>query len=168
MMEIKDYAGNILGCEDDCPACGYAKHQFELPCGMAYEDDICTVSQDWELPINGMMIVSPKRHVCFFEEITQEERGHLFGIVNKVISILRKNKISKEFNVIFEEKKGIHFHIWILPRDCWKKLNINPTKEIDKLQKYALDHFRTKENLDNILKTNQILSSSLKRTINVY
>ncbi len=161
MIEIIDYAGNILKSEDNCPSCGYSKHQFELPCGRAYEDDICIVSQDWELPINGMIIVSPRRHICFLEEMTQEERVHIFEIVNKVISILKNNKIAEYFNVIFEEKENVHFHIWILPRDGWKELNIHPTKEIGKLQKYALSNLRTKENLDKILKTNQILNSAL-------
>ena len=38
-----------------CLACAYAKHEFELPCGMAYEDALFTLSQDWELPIQGFL-----------------------------------------------------------------------------------------------------------------
>ena len=52
-----------------CPGCAYAKHEFELPCGMAYENNDFTLSQDWELPILGFFIVSPKRHVEKFEEL---------------------------------------------------------------------------------------------------
>jgi len=44
-----------------CPACAYARHEFSLPCGMAYENDKFTLSQDWELPIQGFLVVSPKK-----------------------------------------------------------------------------------------------------------
>lgn len=162
MMKTVDYAGNVIECAGSCPACAYANHEFELPCGMTYEDEICTVSQDWQLPINGMIIVAPKRHVKFFDELTSGERTHLFEIVNKVIAILRKNNVAKEFNVLFEEKKDIHFHIWILPRDGWNELGINPTKEIDKLQKYALEHFKTKENFEKIAETSNLISLNMK------
>ena len=40
-----------------CPGCAYANHKFELPCGMAYENERFTLSQDWELPIEGFMVV---------------------------------------------------------------------------------------------------------------
>jgi hypothetical protein len=44
-----------------CPGCAYANHEFILPCGMAYENDKFTLSQDWELPIEGFFVVSSKR-----------------------------------------------------------------------------------------------------------
>lgn len=30
-----------------CPGCAYGKHEFELDCGMAYENERFTMSQDW-------------------------------------------------------------------------------------------------------------------------
>ena len=161
MMQTEDYSGEIIKCMGDCPACAYANHEFSLPCGMAYEDEICTVSQDWQLPINGMIIVAPKRHVKLFEEMTKEERVHIFEIVNKVISIMRKNEIAKDFNVLFEEKKGIHFHIWILPRDGWKELGIDPTKNIGDLIKYSLNNFKTNENFEQIARTTQLIRDNM-------
>ena len=50
-----------------CPGCAYAKHEFALPCGMAYEDELFTLSQDWELPIEGFMVISPKRCIRNFQ-----------------------------------------------------------------------------------------------------
>lgn len=29
-----------------CPGCAYGKHEFNLECGMAYENDRFTLSQD--------------------------------------------------------------------------------------------------------------------------
>lgn len=163
MMQTQDYAGNTISIESDCPACAYARHEFSLPCGMAYEDDMCTVSQDWQLPISGMMIVAPIRHVKLFEEMTKEERVYLFEVVNNVISILRKAGVSKDFNVIFEEKKSIHFHIWILPRDGFKEIGIDPTKDIRKLQQYALANLNTKDNLEKIAKISKLVGQELRK-----
>ena len=70
---------------NDCPACAYAKHEFSLPCGMAYEDFNYTLSQDWKLPIPGFLVVSPKRHVEKFGELSDNERIEIFNIVNKTI-----------------------------------------------------------------------------------
>ena len=99
-----NYAGEIVKFEG-CPGCAYAKHEFVLPCGMAYEDNLFTLSQDWELPIEGFLVISPKRCVEKFEELTDEERVKIFNIVNKTITILRNNNICDRFNIIFEEKE---------------------------------------------------------------
>ena len=53
--------------------CAYANHVFALQCGMVYEDEMITISQDWELPINGFMVVCPKRHVEYLSELTEDE-----------------------------------------------------------------------------------------------
>ncbi len=56
-----------------CPGCAYANHEFELPCGMVYENERFTISQDWELPIQGFMIVSPKKCIEKFSELSQDD-----------------------------------------------------------------------------------------------
>ncbi|MDE6583367.1 MAG: hypothetical protein K2K31_01790, partial [Clostridia bacterium] len=136
-MEFIDFTGNKVAVVG-CPGCNYKS----IP-GLVFENDVCYVSQDWELPICGMLVVAPRRHVEYFEELTEQERKVIFDVVNKVISLLRKDKVAKEFNVIFEEKKGRHFHIWILPRDGWKEIGIDPTKDIRLLQVYAKENLRT-------------------------
>ena len=104
-----------------CPGCAYGKHEFGLPCGMAYEDEYFTMSQDWELPIIGFFVLSPKRHVEKFEELNDFERNKMFEIVNTTIKALRDNNICERFDVVFEEKENVHFHIWIMPRHKWMK-----------------------------------------------
>lgn len=49
-----DYANNLIEFKG-CPGCAYAKHEFSLPCKMAYENENFTLSQDWELPIPGFL-----------------------------------------------------------------------------------------------------------------
>ena len=73
---------------DGCPGCAYAKHEFELPCGMIFENDHFTLAQDWELPIVGFLVVAPKRHIEKLEELSKQERDEMFDIVNKTIILV--------------------------------------------------------------------------------
>ena len=160
MNKFVDYAGNDI-IYVGCPACEYAKHKFEVPCGMVYEDKYLTVTQDWELPIPGMMIVSPKRHVEYLSELTPIERNHVFSVVNDVIIILRREGFVSGANVIFEEKKDRHLHVWILPRDGWKERGVDPTKDIRELQRFAIENMKTVENITKINNIAEILRKNL-------
>lgn len=142
-----------------CPGCAYANHEFFLPCGMVYENDRFTLSQDWELPIKGFMIVSPKRCIEKFSELTVDERNEMFFLVDKTIKILRENNICDRFDVIFEEKENRHLHVWIMPRHKWMtELVDDIIDNVGVILKYAKDNFRNEEtykaieDITNVLK----------------
>ncbi len=149
---------------EGCPGCAYARHEFELPCSMAYENDRFTLSQDWELPIPGFMIASPKRCVEKFCELTDEEKVEIFKIVDKTILILRNNNVCDRFNVIFEEKENRHFHIWILPRHKWMSDICDDIMEnIGKIFEYAKANFRTEDNYIKINEVSQIVKKGFEK-----
>lgn len=144
-----------------CLACAYAKNEFTLPCGMAYENDRFTLSQDWELPIQGFFVVSPKRHIENSEELSKKERIEIFEIVNKTIKILKSNNICDRFNVIFEEKQNVHFHVWIMPRHKWMSdLVGNISNNIGKIFEYAKMNLKTPDNLKKINEITQIIKEN--------
>ena len=157
-----NYAGEKIEI-DGCYACLFAEHKFSLPCGIAYENEKFTLAQDFELPIQGFFVVSPKKHIETFEELTENERIEIFEIINKTIEILRKIKICDRFNVIFEEKKNKHFHIWIMPRHKWmENIGGNIINNIGKIFEYSKINMRTKENLDKINEITKILKRKIK------
>ena len=148
---------------EGCPGCAYAKHEFELDCGMAFENDKFTVSQDWELPIKGFFIVSPKRHIEKLSELTNEERNEMFDLVNKTVNILRKNNICDRFDYIFEEKENRHLHIWILPRYDWmNEICEDIIDNIGLITKYAKENFRSNEVYEEINRINKIVRNEFK------
>ena len=148
-----------------CPGCAYANHKFELPCGMAYENERFTLSQDWELPIEGFMVVSPKRCVEKFDDLTEEERIEIFNITHKTINILRKNDICERFNIVFEEKENRHFHIWIMPRHKWmEELVGDIIDHIGIIFDYAKENFRNQETYNNIEKITEIIQKEFKNS----
>ena len=158
-----NYANEIVKFEG-CPGCAYANHEFILPCGMAYENDKFTLSQDWELPIEGFFVVSPKRCVEKFADLTEEERVEIFDITHKTINILRENNICDRFNIIFEEKEGRHFHIWIMPRHKWMSdLFDDITDNIGEIFAYAKSNFREQHIYNRIKEITKIVKEQLER-----
>lgn len=144
-----------------CPGCAYGKHEFNLECGMAYENERFTLSQDWELPIQGFFIVSPKRHIEKLCELTKDERNEMFEIVDKTVKILRDNKICERFDYIFEEKENRHLHVWILPRYNWmNKIANDIIDNIGIIFEYAKTNFRNDENYEEIKRISDIIKNN--------
>ena len=144
-----------------CPGCAYGKHEFNLECGMAYENDRFTLSQDWELPIQGFFIVSPKMHIEKLCELTKDERNEMFEIVDKTVKILRDNKICERFDYIFEEKENRHLHVWILPRYNWMNKIVNDIIDnIGIILEYAKTNFRNDENYEEIKRISDIVKNN--------
>lgn len=143
-----------------CPACAYARHEFVLPCGVVYEDDLFMLSQDWELPIPGFLVLSPKRCVEKLSDLTDYEREEMFKIVDKTIKLLRNSKICDRFDVIFEEKIERHFHIWIMPREKWMtELVGDIIDHIGDIFSYAKSNNRTNDNLKKIKEVTDIIKN---------
>ena len=143
-----------------CPGCAYGKHEFELDCGMAYENERFTLSQDWELPIQGFLVVSPKRHIEKLCELTEEERNEMFFIVDKAVKILRKNGICDRFDYIFEEKENRHLHVWIMPRYSWMEEIVDDIIDsIGVISEYAKTNFRNLENYAAIKNITEIVKN---------
>jgi diadenosine tetraphosphate (Ap4A) HIT family hydrolase len=147
---------------DGCPGCAYARHEFSLPCGIAYENEKFILSQDWELPIVGFMVLSPKRHIDKLEELSSDERNEMFDLVNKTIIILRNNKICDRFDIIFEEKERKHFHIWIMPRHEWMSNLVDDIiNNIGDVFEYAKNNYRNDEVFKEINNVTNILRKEL-------
>ncbi len=157
-----NYANELVNFTG-CPGCAYANHEFSLPCGMAFENDKFTLSQDWELPIEGFFVVSPKRCVEKFSDLTEEERIEIFAIVHKTIDILRDNNVCERFNIVFEEKENRHFHIWIMPRHKWMSdLVDDPIDHIGEIFTYAKENFRNLNTYNNIKRITEYVKESFK------
>lgn len=161
-----NYANERVDYEG-CPACAFANHEFTLPCGMAYENEKFTLSQDWELPIAGFFVVSPKKCIEKFEDLDYQEKIEIFEIVDRTIKVLRENNVCDRFNVIFEEKENVHFHIWIMPRHDWMTMFGGIVKNIGQIFEYAKSTMRTKENYDRINEISLIVKNEFNKDMNI-
>lgn len=57
----------------ECPGCEFANHSFNISCGIAYENDTFALSQDWELPIPGFMILSLKNILFHYRSLVMKK-----------------------------------------------------------------------------------------------
>ena len=145
-----------------CPWCAYAKHEFSLPCGMIYENNSFTLSQDRELPIIGFFVIAPKRHIETLNELLAEERNEMFWIINEVIKISKENNICDKFNIIFEEREKKHFHVRIMPRhERMSKICSDITENIGIIFDYAKKNFRNENIYNQIEKAVDIIKNQL-------
>lgn len=164
MATMTLYNNDVIQYEG-CPGCAYANHEFHLASGMVYEDELFTLSQDWELPIPGFMVLSPKRHVVSLNELSLDEQIAMFKLLNQALSFLKTEAGYEFYNVIFEEKPKRHFHIWLMPRLAWMH-DVAPglTMDIGTIFTYAKTNMRTEENYQKIAEISKRLELHMQTT----
>ena len=83
----------------------------------------------------------------------------MFNIADKTIKILKLLDVCDEFNLILEEKKNRHLHLWIMPRhQIFKDLFGDITDNIGKIFDYAIKNWKTQDNIQKINALSQRVS----------
>ena len=160
---MRDYTNKEVKYKG-CPGCAFAKHEFELPCGIAYENERFTLAQDWELPIDGFMIVSPKRHIEKLSELSRDERIEMFDIVDRTIKILRENDVCENFDVIFEERADRHLYVWIMPRHEWMmEICEDIIDNVKVVCDYAKENFRNDKVYERISEISEMVREGFEK-----
>lgn len=157
MIEIERFDGEKFKINENCLGCELIK-QPSINSGLVFETENFTISQDFELPILGMLIISSKRHINSFTEFTQTEKNECMELVSKTLKILKENSICQTYSIVQEEKS--HFHIWLLPNHSYMLKNFgNPVKNISKIFQDSLENLKTKENIDKIYNSLNLIKS---------
>lgn len=157
-MELKDVQGQIHNI-DGCLGCNLSNGVLKPFEGMIYKDDDFNISQDFELPINGFIIIATNEHIISINELTDKQRYKLIELENRIIKLLKDYKVCDNYRIIFEEKN--HFHVWLMPEHNWMKSFGKPIYNIDKIFDYAKNNLRTEDNLNEIRKTCKKLKKDL-------
>jgi diadenosine tetraphosphate (Ap4A) HIT family hydrolase len=105
-----------------CIFCGIAKNDPKIPKKVVYKDKEVMVIMNI-FPYNtGHLEVIPIKHVKELKDLSEKEMMTVFGMVKKVIELLKKSHNPEGFNVGINLGKGIagasidHLHIHIVPR----------------------------------------------------
>lgn len=146
-----------------CLGCEIAKGNLKTFGGILYESDDFLVMQDYELPINGFIIIATKYHIEKLTDLSELAQIKLIKLTSRLLSILRENYIAEEYNVILEEKAGYHFHVWLMPRHKWMLEKFGKVlKNIKPIQEYALKNLRDEKSIKEIDKTCEIIKTQMK------
>ena len=115
-MNRKDILGNEI--KSECVGCAIVRGEVNLPGGIIYDGESIILAADPEIPIPGFLIITCKRHIQSFAELTVDERteiGNTIAIAERAIKDL---KIAETVTLVQEERSK-HFHIWIFPNQEW-------------------------------------------------
>ena len=115
-MNRKDILGNEI--KSECVGCAIVRGEVKLPGGIIYDGESIILAADPEIPIPGFLIITSKRHIQSFAELTADERteiGNTIAIAERAIKDL---KIAETVTLVQEERSK-HFHIWIFPNQEW-------------------------------------------------
>lgn len=165
MSIVKSFNGEMINI-GDCMGCVKAINikDGKLNPGEIVRTKNFDISQDFELPINGFIVIGSIRHIESINEMTIEEKQELITLIDVVIFCLKKLDICSQYDVIWEEKDNNHFHVWLMPRHKYllEAMGTNIIKKIGALFSYAKNNLRTEENLNTIRKTIELLKAELK------
>ena len=94
----------------------------KLPANIIHQDDVCAAFMDIQ-PVNpGHMLVIPKKHASFLQDMDGETGAHLFRIAQRLASALRKSGLKCEgVNFFLADGEAamqevFHVHLHVFPR----------------------------------------------------
>ena len=156
MRIVKSFDGTIIEM-DDCMGCAKAENMTNknINQGEIIKTKNFDISQDFELPINGFIVIGSLRHVESINEMTCQEKQELITLIDVLLSALKKLNVCQQYNVIWEEKDSCHFHVWLMPRHSYllEATGRNITKAIGDVFEFAKNNLRTEENISEIYNT---------------
>ena len=162
-MIVKAFNGEMVDV-GDCMGCVKATGKVNV--GEILKTKNFDISQDFELPINGFIVIGSLRHIETISEMTKEEKQELIVIIDETIRALKNIGVCSEYDVVWEEKEGNHFHAWLMPRHKYllDAMGTNIIKKVGELFDYAKTNLRTEENLNEIAKTIKNLKTELLKS----
>ena len=117
-MSRKDILGNEI--KSDCVGCGIVRGELSLPGGVIYDGESIILAADTEITIPGFLIITSKRHIQSFTELSKEERGEIGDTIVLAEKAIKDLKLAESVTIVQEERSK-HFHIWIFPNQVWMK-----------------------------------------------
>ncbi len=96
-----------------------------------------TISQDWETPIPGFIIISSNRLVRSISDLNDQEAAELIELTIKVRKGM-KEVLNIENVYLFQNEDTKHnFHLWLFPRHEWMNHIGNKIESVRKIMNYA-------------------------------
>lgn len=83
--------------------------------GRIYQSKLWDLSQDFETPYPGMVVISPMRHVSNYMDLTKEELDELHDLTVKCKKAFIKIFDCHKMAYMFYEKPDGHVHFVIIP-----------------------------------------------------
>lgn len=157
--QITDISGNVV--EVECIGCAIAQGAVKVRGGSVINTKYFDVSQDFEVPIPGFMIIATKRHLSSVDEFTDEEAVEFTRILRGTRKIQHDVLGIDSVYIHQEEDSSDHFHVWMLPRYHWMEEKFGRKIEsVRPIMEYAKNELKTDENLAELDKSVEQLKTA--------
>ncbi|WLR42406.1 diadenosine tetraphosphate hydrolase [Bacillus carboniphilus] len=117
MREITLSDGKKIKVE--CLSCAIAGGIVEPDGGKVMETEFFHAHQDVIYPIRGLVILTSKRHVKGFDELTEREKSNYIDTLSKIRKAQRNVLGIENVYYFYNEDTPHHFHTWMIPRYDW-------------------------------------------------
>ena len=140
-MEIKPVCGSASGNTGaECIGCDIVSGKVKIPGGIIHDGRSVILAADPQIPIPGFLVITAKRHIQSFAELTKEERSEIGDILSCAEKALKELHIADEITLVQEERSQ-HFHIWIFPMHPWIQEQFGTgIRHLREVSRYAADH----------------------------
>ena len=150
MKVIKNYKGEEL--KVDCLSCAREQEKIKAY-GTIIKTNYFDAHQDLEVPIEGFIIISSRRHITGIDEFSQEESVDFIDLVTKLRKAQRKALKIESVYLIQKESSERHFHLWMFPRYAWMDEKFgSKIDSVTKVVEYAKANLVNSENAIKIEK----------------
>lgn len=99
---------------ENCIFCKIIKN--EIPCDKVYEDDNFLAFLDIQPVSDGHLLIIPKKHVVWMQDVDDETIGRIFILTKKLMLAVKKGIGCDYVQVSVVGKDVPHFHIHLIPR----------------------------------------------------
>lgn len=121
MVTIESADGKKTDVE--CIGCDIEKGNIQTIGGKAFDGKHFYVSQDYEIPIPGFMVLSSKRHVTDSKEFDDNKKKEFDAVIPKLFKAIRTTTGVKEVQMLVSQsgtkEAPSHFHVALLPKYEW-------------------------------------------------
>jgi diadenosine tetraphosphate (Ap4A) HIT family hydrolase len=145
----------------DCIGCAIAQKEVLSFEELIYESNNFIVSQDFETPIPGFIILSTKRHINSILDFSKEETQEFMDVLIKIRQAIKEVPLIRNITLIQKEIRP-HFHLWFFPSMDWMDEFGDKLESITKIIEYAKKNMKTEENLKEVKQIANNLKKYLK------
>lgn len=115
--------------------------EYLFPQDILAQSRFFEVNQDWEVPIEGFMIIAPLvRGKKSLDDFTNEERIDYVQFVSRVRSAMRSALGIAEVYFFQNEDSAYGFHLWMFPRHPWMERFGRKIQSVRPVMEHAKEH----------------------------
>ena len=124
-----------------------------FPDSIIAETAYFTVAQDWDVPITGFFILSPKRTIGSVADFTKEEANSFMPLLIKVRKGMKEVLGIDDVYLFQNEDTQHNFHVWIFPRHPWMEDFGRKIQSVRPIMNYAVENFSHDQKMNEVKET---------------